>query len=161
MADSNPESYQQSSNWNRENKLRFCFIIRKLLLIAGIFLLLLQQVIADTLPSNGQIQNQLAEMITTVLAPSLPQEIDELTILRNVKLFGVRGLEYVYQLTKKKKYFDGLSGFYTTQKRITISLYCSNESMYWYRDNFVEMKWSYLDSENKAIFFIRANPNDC
>ena len=42
-----------------------------------------------------------------------------------------------------------------------IEKYCKEPALYWYRDNFVEIKWTYFDITNEKILSIRANPNDC
>ena len=132
-----------------------------LLLIVTVFFLLAHQLKSDSLPTNNQIQNQLVSAISTAFTADLPQEVNEITVLQKIKLFGVRGMEYVYQLKKNKKHFDSIPEFYDSHKETTTQEYCSNESTEWYRTNFVEIKWTYLDSENTALFSFKVNPNDC
>ena len=105
-------------------------------------------------------------LIIASLEPNLPQKVDSMTTLVAVESFGVRGIEYKYVLgTTKDKILDSsglsLSALTATVRVGTVKQYCEQELMYWFRDNFVEGKWSYVDVNNQELFVLRVNPNDC
>ena len=115
--------------------------------------------------SNERASEQIMVIIAS-LEPNLPQKVDSMTTLVAVELFGVRGMEYKYVLgTTKDKILNStgldLSALKASVRVGTVKSYCEQELMYWFRDNFVELKWAYVDVNNQELFALRVNPNDC
>ena len=120
---------------------------------------------ASDLVSNEKASEQIMIMIAS-LEPTLPQEIDPMTTLVAVGSFGVRGFEYKYVLGMTKDQILNSTGLNLSALKAsvrvgTVKSYCEQELMYWFRDNFVELKWAYVDVNNQELFALRVNPNDC
>ena len=120
---------------------------------------------ASDLISNEKVSEQIMLMIESA-EPTLPQDIDAMTTLVAGGAFGVRGFEYKYVLgTTKDKILNStgldLSALKASVRVGTVKSYCEQELMYWFRDNFVELKWAYVDVNNQELFALRVNPNDC
>ena len=112
------------------------------------------------LMSNIQVNYQLALFVES-MKPLLPQQLDAVTTAIDVKSFGVRGIEYFYKLNMTKEQMLKIPMFKSMAKNDKIKFYCTNQGLYWYREEFVEMKWTYLDKNDEHYLSIRGNPNDC
>ena len=120
---------------------------------------------ASDLISNEKVSEQIMLMIEST-EPTLPQEIDAMTTLVAVGSFGVRGFEYKYVLGMTKDQILNSTGLNLSALKAAMRVgnakgYCEEEMMYWFRDNFVEIKWTYFDLNNQELFALRVNPNDC
>jgi len=120
---------------------------------------------ASDLISNEKVSEQIMLMIEST-EPTLPQEIDAMTTLVAVGSFGVRGFEYKYVLGMTKDQILNSTGLNLSALKAAMRVgnvkgYCEEEMMYWFRDNFVEIKWTYFDVNNQELFALRVNPNDC
>tara|TARA_Y100001970_G_C14256655_1_gene875993 strand:- start:2555 stop:3217 length:663 start_codon:yes stop_codon:yes gene_type:complete len=116
--------------------------------------------IASKLISNKEVWLQLSKVAEST-KPTLPKKIDKNTILFDMKPFGLRGLEYSYKLNMTKEALLKIPDIKIILKNMQKNNYCSNEALYWYRDEFIAMKWSYFDKNDISIFSVDANPNDC
>jgi len=112
------------------------------------------------LPSNEKIRKEISLTIQ-VLKPTLPKKVDAQTTWTDVKHFGVRGIQYYYQINISIKKIIEIPDINNILSKMMIEKYCKEPALYWYRDNFVEIKWTYFDITNEKILSIRANPNDC
>ena len=120
---------------------------------------------ASDLISNEKVSEQIMLMIESA-EPTLPQDIDAMTTLVAGGAFGVRGFEYKYVLGMTKDQILNSTGLDLSALKAsvrvgTVKSYCEQELMYWFRDNFVELKWAYVDVNNQELFALRVNPNDC
>ncbi len=119
-----------------------------------------KSIFATKLISNKEVLTNLSKVIEST-KPTLPKIIDKNTILYDMKPFGLRGLEYFYKLNMAKEALLKIPDIQLILQNMQINNYCSNKALYWYRDEFISMKWSYFDENDIAIFSVRANPNDC
>ena len=87
-----------------------------------------------------------------------------MTTLQSVEEFGIRGIQYNYQLNLTVSDLGGEVGLKNVNKTLTsqnLNVYCDNPTLLWYKDNVVEMVWKYRDKNNLDLFKIRINANDC
>ena len=122
--------------------------------------LIIKITIASKLISNDEVWLQLSKVAEST-KPTLPKKIDKNTILFDMKPFGLRGLEYSYKLNMTKEDLLKIPDIQIILRNMQQKNYCPNKGLYWYRDEFIAMKWSYFDENDIAIFSLRANPNDC
>ena len=134
------------------------FWIKFLLVMLCIFIT--NNIYASKLISNEEVRVQVSLVIEST-KPTLPQQVDKNTTWFDVKPFGVRGLEYFYKLNMSKEQILDIPDIQTVLNDMQVKQYCTTPAIYWYRDEFVEMKWSYIDKNNENIFSLSANPNDC
>ncbi len=122
--------------------------------------IIIKTTIASKLISNKEVWFQLSKVAEST-KPTLPKKIDKNTILFDMKPFGLRGLEYFYKLNMSKKALLKIPDIQIILRNMQQNNYCTNKALYWYRDEFVAMKWSYFDKNDIEIFSVSANPNDC
>jgi hypothetical protein len=148
-------------------RIRWCGVMRRLKTVFFVIIFSGTSGVAyaSDLISNEKASEQIMLMIASV-EPTLPQEIDSMTSLVAVGSFGVRGFEYKYVLGMTKDQIVKSTGLKLSALKAAMRVgklkgYCEEERMYWFRDNFVEMKWAYVDVNNQELFAYRVNPNDC
>ena len=134
------------------------FWIKFLLVMLCIFIT--NNIYASKLISNEEVRVQVLSMIES-LKPTLPQQVDKNTTWFDMKPFGVRGLEYFYKVNMTKEQISKIPNVQTALNNMQVKQYCTTSGLEGFRDEFVEMKWSYIDKNNENIFSLRANPNDC
>jgi len=134
------------------------FLIKSLLVM--LCLLIANNIYASKLISNEEVRVQVS-LAVEGMKPTLPKQVDKNTSWFDAKPFGVRGLEYFYKLNMRKEQILEIPDIQTVMKNMLVKHYCTAPAIYWYRDEFIEMKWSYKDNNNENVFSIRVNPNDC
>ena len=144
----------------KRNFVAFHFSVIVLFLFSNIVLNNSVAKAQPELPSNEKIREGISLTIQ-VLKPTLPKKVDTQTTWTDVKHFGVRGIQYYYQINVSIKKITEIPDINNIFSKMMIEKYCKEPVLYWYRDNFVEMKWTYFDITNEKILSIRANPNDC
>ena len=122
--------------------------------------LIIKITIASKLISNDEVWLQLSKVAEST-KPTLPKKIDKNTILFDMKPFGLRGLEYSYKLNMTKEDLLKIPDIQIILRNMQQKNYCPNKGLYWYRDEFIAMKWAYFDKNDIAIFSVSADPNDC
>ena len=116
---------------------------------------------AEALLSNNEVSQAIQQYIN---AQEVPLKIDQVTTLQSVEEFGIRGIQYNYQLNLTVSDLGGEVGLKNVNKTLTsqnLNVYCDNPTLLWYKDNVVEMVWKYRDKNNLDLFKIRINANDC
>ena len=138
--------------------------IKFLLVILSIFITDNIYASEGKLMSNIQVKYQILVAIEG-LKGMLPMQVDEFnTTLFKIKPFGVRGVEMFYRKdTTKDEYeeYEARAIHELYLKKLQIHNYCNNTTLIWYRNEFVEQKWTYLDKNDEHLLSIRGNPNDC
>ena len=137
-------------------------IVKKFKQFFMLFLVMFSsQASAQSLLSNVEVQ---AEISAAIEASPMPQQLDQVTALESMKLFGVRGLQYNYKLGLTKTDLGGeaaLALMVQTMKNQTKNVFCNNPGMLWYKTNFVELNYVYRDKDNAPLMEFRLTPNDC
>ena len=137
-------------------------IVKKFKQFFMLFLVMFSsQASAQSLLSNVEVQ---AAISAAIEASPMPQQIDEVTALESMKLFGVRGLQYNYKLGLTKTDLGGdaaLALVVQTVKNQTINGFCNNPAMGWYKTNFIELNYVYSDKDYVPLMEFRVTPNDC
>ena len=137
-------------------------IVKKFKQFFMLFLVMFSsQASAQSLLSNVEVQ---AEISAAIEASPMPQQLDQVTVLESMKLFGVRGLQYNYKLGLTKTDLGGeaaLDLMVQTMKNQTKNVFCNNPAMLWYKTNFVELNYVYRDKDNAPLMEFRLTPNDC
>ena len=126
-----------------------------------IYLSALHTTFAQALLSNDAVSQAIQQYIN---AQEVPLKIDQVTTLQSVEEFGIRGIQYNYQLNLTVSDLGGEVGLKNVNKTLTsqnLNVYCDNPTLLWYKDNVVEMVWKYRDKNNLDLFKIRINANDC
>lgn len=133
----------------------------KIILAILIYLSALHTTFAQALLSNDAVSQAIQQYIN---AQEVPLKIDQVTTLQSVEEFGIRGIQYNYQLNLTVNDLGGeveLKNVNKTLKSQNLNVYCDNPTLLWYKDNVVEMVWKYRDKNNLDLFKIRINANDC
>ena len=133
----------------------------KIILVILIYLSALHTTFAQALLSNDAVSQAIQQYIN---AQEVPLKIDQVTTLQSVEEFGIRGIQYNYQLNLTVNDLGGEVGLKNVNKTLTsqnLNVYCDNPTLLWYKDNVVEMVWKYRDKNNLDLFKIRINANDC
>lgn len=133
----------------------------KIILAILIYLSALHTTFAQALLSNDAVSQAIQQYIN---AQEVPLKIDQVTTLQSVEEFGIRGIQYNYQLNLTVNDLGGEVGLKNVNKTLTsqnLNVYCDNPTLLWYKDNVVEMVWKYRDKNNLDLFKIRINANDC
>lgn len=133
----------------------------KIILVILIYLSALHTTFAQALLSNDAVSQAIQQYIS---AQEVPLKIDQVTTLQSVEEFGIRGIQYNYQLNLTVNDLGGEVGLKNVNKTLTsqnLNVYCDNPTLLWYKDNVVEMVWKYRDKNNSDLFIIRINANDC
>ncbi|MGB0634854.1 MAG: hypothetical protein ACPGKG_04575 [Paracoccaceae bacterium] len=133
----------------------------KIILAILIYLSALHTTFAQALLSNDAVSQAIQQYIS---AQEVPLKIDQVTTLQSVEEFGIRGIQYNYQLNLTVNDLGGEVGLKNVNKTLTsqnLNVYCDNPTLLWYKDNVVEMVWKYRDKNNSDLFIIRINANDC
>lgn len=133
----------------------------KIILAILIYLSALHTTFAQALLSNDAVSQAIQQYIN---AQEVPLKIDQVTTLQSVEEFGIRGIQYNYQLNLTVNDLGGEVGLKNVNKTLTsqnLNVYCDNPTLLWYKDNIVEMVWKYRDKNNSDLFIIRINANDC
>lgn len=133
----------------------------KIILAILIYLSALHTTFAQALLSNDAVSQAIQQYIN---AQEVPLKIDQVTTLQSVEEFGIRGIQYNYQLNLTVNDLGGEVGLKNVNKTLTsqnLNVYCDNPTLLWYKDNIVEMVWKYRDKNNLDLFKIRINANDC
>tara|TARA_Y100000385_G_C12692948_1_gene467163 strand:- start:102 stop:530 length:429 start_codon:yes stop_codon:yes gene_type:complete len=142
--------------------MRLKMIVKKFKQFFMLFLVMFSsQASAQSLLSNVEVQ---AEISAAIEASPMPQQLDQVTVLESMKLFGVRGLQYNYKLGLTKTDLGGeaaLDLMVQTMKNQTKNVFCNNPAMLWYKTNFVELNYVYRDKDNAPLMEFRLTPNDC
>jgi hypothetical protein len=133
----------------------------KIILAILIYLSALHTTFAQALLSNNAVSQAIQQYINS---QEVPLKIDQVTTLQSVEEFGVRGIQYNYQLNLTVNDLGGEVGLKNVNQTLTsqnLNVYCDNPTLLWYKDNVVEMVWKYRDKNNLDLFKIRINANDC
>ena len=133
----------------------------KIFLAILIYFSSLHTTFAQALLSNDEVSQAIQQYIN---AQEVPLKIDQVTTLQSVEEFGIRGIQYNYQLNLTVNDLGGEVGLKNVNKTLTsqnLNVYCDNPTLLWYKDNVVEMVWKYRDKNNLDLFKIRINANDC
>ena len=133
----------------------------KIFLATLIYFSSLHTIFAQALLSNNEVSQAIQQYIN---AQEVPLKIDQVTTLQSVEEFGIRGIQYNYQLNLTVDDLGGEVGLKNVNKTLTsqnLNVYCDNPTLLWYKDNVVEMVWKYRDKNNLDLFKIRINANDC
>ena len=137
-------------------------IEKKIMQFFAVFLVTFSiQANAQSLLSDAEVQAEITEAIR--VSP-MPQQLDQVTVLESMQLFGVRGLQYNYKLGLTKTDLGGdarLATVMQTLKNQSKNTLCTNPVMLWYKSNFVELNYVYLDKANAPLIEFRLTPNDC
>ena len=129
------------------------------LLIGIFFFVMSQTAFAQSLLSDSQVKDEIDKFVTDV-----PTQIDEITTLESMEFFGVRGLQYNYKLGVPLSDLNSqgdVTRLMDFVRNNSINGLCTNPVMNWYKSNFVELKYTYVDSTNSQLFEFRVTPNDC
>ena len=133
----------------------------KIILAILIYLSALHTTFAQALLSNNAVSQAIQQYINS---QEVPLKIDQVTTLQSVEEFGVRGIQYNYQLNLTVNDLGGEVGLKNVNQTLmsqNLNVYCDNPTLLWYKDNVVEMVWKYRDKNNLDLFKIRINANDC
>ena len=125
------------------------------------FFCLSQNAFSQALLSNNEVSSEIKKYINV---QEVPVQMDKLTTLQSVEVFGVRGIQYNYKLGLTISDLGGEIGLKTIKKNLfsqNLNSYCDNPGLFWYKDNVVEMVWKYLDKNNSDLLTIRVDSNDC
>jgi len=120
-----------------------------------------QPALSQDLLSDAEVQSEIQMAIN---ATPLPSQIDQLTTLTSMQIFGVRGLQYNYTLGLNRSDLGGDAQINTALNTIRNSAkdtLCNNPAMIWYKSNFVELRYVYYDKSSEHVFDFRLTPNDC
>ena len=133
----------------------------KIILVILIYLSALHTTFVQALLSNNAVSQAIQQYIN---AQEVPFKIDQVTTLQSVEEFGIRGIQYNYQLNLTVNDLGGEVGLKNVNQTLTsqnLNVYCDNPTLLWYKDNVVEMVWKYRDKNNLDLYKIRINANDC
>ena len=125
------------------------------------FFCLSQNAFSQALLSNNEVSSEIKKYINV---QEVPVQMDKLTTLQSVEVFGVRGIQYNYKLGLTISDLGGEIGLKTIKKNLfsqNLNSYCDNPGLFWYKENVVEMVWKYLDKNNSDLLTIRVDSNDC
>lgn len=113
---------------------------------------------AQELISNNGVQNEVRAALSSF---DLPQKIDALTTLIAVDTLPVRGIQYIYKLDAEGGNVAENEQAFRAMKANLIQQLCNNPQLIWYKQNFVDMEYLYLDRNESEWFRTRINSNDC
>ena len=108
--------------------------------------------------SNQEVRTEL-HGVTTVF--NLPLQIDAITKITAVDVFGARGLMYTYKLSIYENEYPDFSVFRSSVYQNVLTNLCTNNEMYWYKENNVDMIYQYLDADNNPLVIFSINSFQC
>lgn len=91
----------------------------------------------------------------------LPQQVDEITQVIAVDTLPVRGIQYTYQVDAEGGNASENEQAFLAIKGVAVQNLCSESQMIWYKQNFVDMEYIYLDRNGNEWYRFRINSNDC
>ena len=133
----------------------------KIIFTILMFFCLSQNAFSQALLSNNEVRSEIMKYINV---QEVPVQMDKLTTLQSVEVFGVRGIQYNYKLGLTISDLGGEIGLKTIKKNLfsqNLNSYCENPALIWYKENVVEMVWKYFDKNNSDLLTIRVDSNDC
>ena len=133
----------------------------KIIFTILMFFCLSQNAFSQALLSNNEVRSEIMKYINV---QEVPVQMDKLTTLQSVEVFGVRGIQYNYKLGLTISDLGGEIGLKTIKKNLfsqNLNSYCENPALIWYKKNVVEMVWKYFDKNNSDLLTIRVDSNDC
>ena len=123
-----------------------------------LILLVSKATFAQELLSNDSVQEQIKAVVSSF---ELPQQLDALTKMIAVDTLPVRGIQYTYQLDAEGGNASENEQAFRTLKATVVQNLCNNSQMIWFKQNFVDMEYIYLDKNGNEWYRFRINSNDC
>tara|TARA_B100002049_G_C15761838_1_gene243078 strand:- start:86 stop:430 length:345 start_codon:yes stop_codon:yes gene_type:complete len=108
--------------------------------------------------SNQAVRSELQEMTKMF---NLPMQIDSITTITSVTVYGARGLMYTYKLSVSGDDLPGIWMVRSTQKKNVLDMLCTNEAMFWFNDNNVDLIYQYLDKDENPLMIFSINSTEC
>lgn len=124
----------------------------------SLILLLSKASYAQELLSNDGVQEQIRAAMSSF---KLPQQVDEITQVIAVDTLPVRGIQYTYQVDAEGGNASENEQAFLAIKGVAVQNLCSESQMIWYKQNFVDMEYIYLDRNGNEWYRFRINSNDC
>ena len=108
--------------------------------------------------SNQQVRSEL-HAVEKIF--NLPMQIDAATQITSVSVYGARGFMYTYKLLMSENDLPNIWLDRSQLKHTVLNNLCTNEAMYWYKDNNIDLIYQYLDEDNDPLMIFSINSTGC
>jgi len=111
--------------------------------------------------NNDPIESALRETSNSI-NKTCPLTVDQWTTLSNTMTLG-KSITYNYLVDSSvfQEFQITQDEWSKQQEIITINLYCTNPDMVFFRDNNIDVSWSYIDFDGNMIDKFTADPSKC
>ena len=90
----------------------------------------------------------------------LPQDLDEITSLLEIKI-ATRGIVYNYKLKLDQNEIVNFPQAFKNIKSKALSSLCEKKELSWYKENKVEMIYTYVDKNDNFVTIFKIHASQC
>lgn len=108
--------------------------------------------------SNVEVRNAIQAYIDT---QNFPQDLgDGITSLSGLST-STRGIVYNYDLSLDQDALPGLSNIMSTLYKTNLNNLCTNQALFWYKTNDIEMSYVYYDDSGNLVSLFNISSLNC
>ena len=108
--------------------------------------------------SNVEVRNAIQAYIDT---QNFPQDLgDGVTSLSGLST-STRGIVYNYDLSLNQDALPGLSNIMSTLYKTNLNNLCTNQALFWYKTNDIEMSYVYYDDSGNLVSLFSISSLNC
>ena len=107
--------------------------------------------------TNDEVRTEIQSWIDT---QTFPQDIDANTVLIGIQV-STRGIVYNYKLNLPGDEISNFPQVFDNIKMGAINVLCENSELNWYKENQVEMIYTYMDENDNLVTTFKIHPSQC
>ena len=107
--------------------------------------------------TNDEVRTEIQSWIDT---QTFPQDIDADTVLIGIQV-STRGIVYNYKLNLPEDEISNFPQVFDNIKMGAINVLCENSELNWYKENQVEMIYTYMDENDNLVTTFKIHPSQC
>ena len=107
--------------------------------------------------TNDEVRTEIQSWIDT---QTFPQDIDADTVLIGIQV-STRGIVYNYKLNLPEDEISNFPQVFDNIKMGAINVLCENSELNWYKENQVEMIYTYMDENDNLVTTFKIHPSKC
>ena len=107
--------------------------------------------------TNDEVRTEIQSWIDT---QTFPQDIDADTVLIGIQV-STRGIVYNYKLNLPEDEISNFPQVFDNIKMGAINGLCELPALNWYKENQVEMIYTYMDENDNLVTTFKIHPSQC
>ena len=107
--------------------------------------------------TNDEVRTEIQSWIDT---QTFPQDIDADTVLIGIQV-STRGIVYNYKLNLPEDEISNFPQVFDNIKMGAINVLCENSELNWYKENQVEMIYTYMDENDNLVTTFKIHSSKC